>query len=79
MLIEPPEFKYKIGDKLRLKEDLQVPHYMMKRVYIVDDIMYSISDKCWLMVLYYYINSIDEGSSMVGVEQVYKEFEKIED
>ena len=79
MLIEQPEFKYKIGDKLRLKEDFQIPHYMMKRVYIIDDIMYSVSDGCWFMVLYYYTNSIDEGTSMVEVEQVYKEFEKIED
>ena len=58
MLIEQPEFKYKIGDKLRLKEDFQIPHYMMKRVYVIDDIMYSVNDKCWFMVLYYYINSI---------------------
>lgn len=79
MLIEQPEFKYKIGDRLRLKEDFQIPNYMMKRVYIVDDIMYSVNDRCWFMVLYYYTNSIDEGTSIVEVEQVYKEFEKIED
>jgi hypothetical protein len=79
MLMELPEFKYKIGDKLRLKGDFQTPYYMMKRVYVVDDIMYSMNDKCWFMVLYYYVNSIDEGTSMVEVEQVYKEFEKIED
>ena len=79
MLIEQPEFKYKIGDRLRLKEDFQIPSYMMKRVYIVDDIMYSVNDKRWFMVLYYYTNSIDEGASTVEVEQVYKEFEKIED
>lgn len=74
-----PDFPYKIGDEFEIKDEYQTPYYRKGITYVIYDITYSMANEEWEVTLFYYENSIDEGFSYVGLNNLVNEFNKTQD
>ena len=70
--------KYNIGDEFEIKDKYQTPYYRKGIKYIIDDITYSMANDEWQVTLYYYRDSTDTDFSYVGLDELVRSFNKIQ-